>query len=1081
MFPFQPVCRVARALLFALLIAAAGDTASASETKGDPSSLRVQLDGSTVDSGANIVDSGLLPGATQNFVFTIRNVGGSNLDFADNPPVVLVTADTDNFAIIQPALEAGDKLSPNASSAFRVDWMPDESDTTYSASIVINTDDPDSPFTMTLTLTSGTGPELEVQRNSIPLSSGQIFLDSGLELDVTASYLFTLENVSTVDLLFTGDPAVQIDTLTPSNFSILQPALEFGGKLSPSSSSAFRVDFTPDAPETTYSGTITIETNAAGSPFEIDLALTSAPPVPVFDVFIDIENALLENEFGGDGAAAEAYARNTIAVVDEILRRDVGIGLNVKEVIVWPFPAPFEVNPAANPSSNDMYGDYLAYCAENRSAEEPVMFQLFGRRLTSYSGVNGLASIGTPCQGYSTVAATADAVFEPLGESLDIVLSARGIGRNFTASNTATDSVMANLFDASTALLYASETATEIQNYLPGITCPPETEGEGEGEGAVEAEEGEGGGEGQPSEIFDVFFDIEYALLVNTFSGDAAAAEQYARDLFGEIDRVFRRDLGIGLRIKGIKVWESPAPFEVDPATEPTISEAFHNYRDYCELNRTEDLPSLFQRLGEPTDSYGGTILTSFGAPCEGYSIVTLQGTTVFPPANTTFDMILTARALAKNFRANNTVEQSILSEIPSSAYPYAFLPVTAAEVNNAVATAECIPTEGEGEGGGEGEGEAIGGGEGIEEGEGEGSGEGVVDGEASGDCDAISIENAGFESDDLFFPGWSTASSDGVIVVAREANGFPAYEGSNSALLSVNGIDGASASLTKSVVLPADGEGFLGVSLRTDTTKGVFFVSVTVSIGETVLIDTIAFDLAETWTRFTEPIPGMFFDGASHDVEIRIESTGAAASVLADDLSILVCEPTEGEGDGVGGGEAEDGCVPGQEPGLGGEGCFDCPPGSYSPSGDSCLLCPPGTANGDPGQAECPQCPPSTEPNASRTVCVPIMPEGEGVGCTAGSFHSADYETDNTIVLAELLRVIQLFNAGEFGCMAGTDDGFVPGGAERTCCPHASDYESDADWTVGLGELLRAVQFFNVGGYTACGTTEDGFCPGAP
>jgi hypothetical protein len=31
------------------------------------------------------------------------------------------------------------------------------------------------------------------------------------------------------------------------------------------------------------------------------------------------------------------------------------------------------------------------------------------------------------------------------------------------------------------------------------------------------------------------------------------------------------------------------------------------------------------------------------------------------------------------------------------------------------------------------------------------------------------------------------------------------------------------------------------------------------------------------------------------------------------------------------------------------------------------------------------------------------------------------------------------------------------------------------------LSELLRMIQFVNVGGYAPCETSEDGFCPQAP
>ncbi len=97
---------------------------------------------------------------------------------------------------------------------------------------------------------------------------------------------------------------------------------------------------------------------------------------------------------------------------------------------------------------------------------------------------------------------------------------------------------------------------------------------------------------------------------------------------------------------------------------------------------------------------------------------------------------------------------------------------------------------------------------------------------------------------------------------------------------------------------------------------------------------------------------------------------------------------------------------------------------------------------------------------------------------------HAADTNQDTQIGLDELLRVIQIFNAGGYQCAVDivTEDGYVPfPGTAHDCAPHDGDYEDGADWRVSLSELLRVIQHFNMGGYYACpeAGTEDGFCPG--
>jgi len=98
-------------------------------------------------------------------------------------------------------------------------------------------------------------------------------------------------------------------------------------------------------------------------------------------------------------------------------------------------------------------------------------------------------------------------------------------------------------------------------------------------------------------------------------------------------------------------------------------------------------------------------------------------------------------------------------------------------------------------------------------------------------------------------------------------------------------------------------------------------------------------------------------------------------------------------------------------------------------------------------------------------------------------SFHGADADKNGIIGLSELLRVIQFFNMGGFQCATDQDDsedGYVAGaGSNHNCLRHGSDY-GPQDWQISLTELLRLIQFFNIGGYVVCPdqNTEDGYCP---
>lgn len=111
---------------------------------------------------------------------------------------------------------------------------------------------------------------------------------------------------------------------------------------------------------------------------------------------------------------------------------------------------------------------------------------------------------------------------------------------------------------------------------------------------------------------------------------------------------------------------------------------------------------------------------------------------------------------------------------------------------------------------------------------------------------------------------------------------------------------------------------------------------------------------------------------------------------------------------------------------------------------------------------------------------------EGEGEGGFVRTIHSADTNGNYRISLIELLRVIQIFNVGSYHCAAtpdATEDGYVLGpGTDYSCFPHSSDF-LPYFWKIDLTELLRLIQFFNIGSYHFCPGqgTDDTFCVGPP
>lgn len=93
---------------------------------------------------------------------------------------------------------------------------------------------------------------------------------------------------------------------------------------------------------------------------------------------------------------------------------------------------------------------------------------------------------------------------------------------------------------------------------------------------------------------------------------------------------------------------------------------------------------------------------------------------------------------------------------------------------------------------------------------------------------------------------------------------------------------------------------------------------------------------------------------------------------------------------------------------------------------------------------------------------------------------HAGDMNDDFSLDSSEVLRMIQLYNLGEFHCDPLGEDGFSPGAGDRTCTPHEGDYGPE-DWQFSLSEMLRAIQIYNWGSYELCdgfdSDSEDGLC----
>jgi len=203
-------------------------------------------------------------GEVASVIVVLRNVGNQDLAFA-RTPVVLQPARAP-WSLIQPPLETGDKLSPNGSTAFRLDFAPAVAAAPAEATVSIPTNAAGSPFTLFFTGTT-LAPTLEVRVDGEVTASGTEIELAPVRIGETTQQVVVLRNPSALPLRFES-PALVKDPSSDPSFSLVQPPLETGDQLSPNGSTAFLARFTPAAATAEpLLAEVAIPTNAFGSPF----------------------------------------------------------------------------------------------------------------------------------------------------------------------------------------------------------------------------------------------------------------------------------------------------------------------------------------------------------------------------------------------------------------------------------------------------------------------------------------------------------------------------------------------------------------------------------------------------------------------------------------------------------------------------------------------------------------------------------------------------------------------------------------------------------------------------------------------
>ena len=197
--------------------------------------LVMRIDGNVTPSFSQIEFGDVLVGESRQIVVVLRNEGAQDIVFTENPPVQLGGAFADQFTLIQPALEAGNKLSPNGSTALAIRCEPEIEFANLTCQMFIFTSLSASPERLTFRA-AGVAPHMEVDVDGAPMASGEAIDLGDVTAGETAKVTVTVTNTGAAPLEILSldlDGDDTFDTAGPANTSI-----------APNSSESFDVTYT---------------------------------------------------------------------------------------------------------------------------------------------------------------------------------------------------------------------------------------------------------------------------------------------------------------------------------------------------------------------------------------------------------------------------------------------------------------------------------------------------------------------------------------------------------------------------------------------------------------------------------------------------------------------------------------------------------------------------------------------------------------------------------------------------------------------------------------------------------------------
>lgn len=205
--------------------------------------LEVRVNNQVVASNDEITLDDTALGQSTPLIVVLRNIGNQDLVFTGNPFVSVGGGFSEYFSVIQPPLETGNKLSPNGSTAFRVDFTPGHVANRLDTRVFVFTNATPTVFQLTLAGRS-TGPRMVVKQDNVTIADGGVVIFPDTPVGATSTVDLVIRNEGNADLQLTGNPAATLGGGQAAQFAITQqPATS----VAPGDSATLTISFTPAA------------------------------------------------------------------------------------------------------------------------------------------------------------------------------------------------------------------------------------------------------------------------------------------------------------------------------------------------------------------------------------------------------------------------------------------------------------------------------------------------------------------------------------------------------------------------------------------------------------------------------------------------------------------------------------------------------------------------------------------------------------------------------------------------------------------------------------------------------------------